>query len=149
MFVLQQSISYLCYVISGARVAINPKKIVAVANWSVPKSVKEHRGFLGLTGYDRKFIRHFGLLAKPLTVLLRKNSIFKWTSVHDQSFQALKSALSSAPVLALPNFSQPFCIETDASIDGIGAVLTQGGHPLAYISKALGPHSCGLSTYEK
>jgi hypothetical protein len=69
--------------------------------------------------------------------------------VHNQSFQGLKSALSSAPGLALPNFSQTFCIQTDASIDGIGAVLTQGGHPLAYISKALGPHSCGLSAYEK
>jgi hypothetical protein len=63
VFVAQQSISYLGYVISGATVAINPKKIVAVANWSVPKSVKEHRGFLSLAGYYQKFISHFGLLA--------------------------------------------------------------------------------------
>ena len=65
------------------------------------------------------------------------------------AFQTLQQALSSAPVLALPDFSIPFCIETDASGIGIGAVLLQKGHPLAYLSKALGPKSRGLSTYEK
>jgi hypothetical protein len=92
---------------------------------------------------------NFGLIAKPLTELLRKHTIFHWTSVHEDSFQTLKKALVSARVLALPNFSRPFCIETDASASGIGAVLTQDGHPLAYISRALGPKSRGLSTYEK
>lgn len=75
--------------------------------------------------------------------------MFHWTSVHEQSFQTLKQALVTAPVLALPNFSKLFCIETDASAVGIGAVLTQDGHPLAYNSRALGPKSKGLSTYEK
>lgn len=92
---------------------------------------------------------NFGLIAKPLTELLRKNTIFHWTSAHEDSFQALKQALVSAPVLALPKFSRPFCIETNASASGIGAMLTQDGHPLAYISRALGPKSRGLSTYEK
>jgi hypothetical protein len=72
-----------------------------------------------------------------------------WTSVHDQAFATLKQALISAPVLALPNFSKPFVVETDASDGGIGAVLMQDGHPLAFFSKALGPKSKGLSTYEK
>ena len=62
---------------------------------------------------------------------------------------ALKQVLTSAPVLALPDFSQPFSVETDASGTGIGAVLMQHGHPLAYLSRALGPRSRGLSTYEK
>lgn len=104
---------------------------------------------MGLAGYYHKFVKHFGLIAKPLTKLLKKNTIFQWTSDHEQSFQALKQALISAPVLALPNLSKAFCIETDASAAGIGAVLTQDGHPLAYISRALGPRSRGLSTYEK
>lgn len=62
---------------------------------------------------------------------------------------ALKEALISAPVLALPNFSLPFSLETDASQLGVGAVLMQAGHPITYLSKALGPRSQGLSTYEK
>jgi hypothetical protein len=57
--------------------------------------------------------------------------------------------MSTAAVLALPDFSKPFAIETDASSNGVGAVLTQQGHPLAFISKALGPKNNGLSTYEK
>jgi hypothetical protein len=61
----------------------------------------------------------------------------------------LKQALVTAPVLALPNFTQPFEIETDACERGVGAVLHQAGHPIAFISKALGPHHRGLSTYEK
>ena len=104
---------------------------------------------MGLAGYYRKFVRNFGVIAKPLTELLKKNTLFSWTTAHDQSFQALKQALSSSPVLALPDFSKPFSIETDASASGIGAVLTQEGHPLAFLSKALGPRSRGLSTYEK
>jgi len=111
--------------------------------------VKELRSFLGLAGYYRRFVRHFGIISKPLTNLLKKNSLFIWTSDHTRAFQALKSALCKSPVLALPNFAKPFTIETDASDVGVGAVLMQDGHPLAYFSKALGPKSRGLSTYEK
>lgn len=118
-------------------------------NWPAPTTLKELRGFLGLASYYCKFVRHFGVLAKPLTELLRKNSIFRWTPIHEQYFQALKHALSTSPVLALPDFAKPFSIETDVSATGIGAVLMQDGHPLALLSKALGPRSSGLSTYEK
>jgi len=95
-----------------------------VVNWCTPQSVKDLSSFLGLAGYYRKFVRNFGVIAKPLTELLKKNTLFSWTTAHDQSFQALKQALSSSPVLALPDFSKPFSIETDASASGIGAVLT-------------------------
>lgn len=145
----KRSISYLGHVITEFGVATDPDKITAVTTWPTPGSVKDVHSFLGLAGYYRKFVRNFGVIAKPLTKLLRKNTIFHWTSTHEQSFQALKQALVSAPVLALPNFHRPFSIETDASDSGIGAVLTQDGHPLAYISRALGPRSRGLSTYEK
>lgn len=64
--------------------------------------------------------------------------MFVWTSIIEASFQALKTALTSAPVLALPNFDLPFTVETDASAKGIGAVLQQQGHPIAFVSKALG-----------
>jgi hypothetical protein len=69
--------------------------------------------------------------------------------VQDTTFQQLKQALVSAPVLQVPDFSNMFTIETNASAKGIGAVLQQEGHPIAYISKALGPKNQGLSTYEK
>ena len=111
----QRSIQYLGHVISSDGVATDPEKISAVSSWPTPVSVKELRGFLGLAGYYRKFVRNFGLIAKPLIELLQKNTIFHWTPAHEQFFQALKQALISAPVLALPNFSRPFAIETDAS----------------------------------
>jgi hypothetical protein len=120
----KQSISYLGHVITDNGVATNPEKITAVANWPSPASVREVRSFLGLAGYYRKFVRNFDLIAKPLIELLRKNTIFLWTPTHEQSFQALKNALVTAPVVALPNFSQPFCIETDANAVGIRAILT-------------------------
>jgi hypothetical protein len=84
-----------------------------------------------------------------LNNLLKKDSLFVWTTDHESAFSTLKQALSIAPVLALPDFSLPFHIEIDASGTGVGAVLQQNSHPLAYISKALGPRNQGLSTYEK
>jgi hypothetical protein len=124
-------------------------KVSDIATWPCPRSAKELHSFLGLASYYRKFVRHFGVLSKPLTSLLKKHTIFIWTSVQDQAFQALKEALCFVPVLKLPDFSRSFAIETDACATGIGAVLTQDGHPIAFISKALGPKSQGLSTYEK
>jgi hypothetical protein len=145
----QRQINYLGHVISEHGVGTDPKKIEAISNWPSPQNAKELRNFLGLAGYYRKFVRHFGVISKPLTDLLKKSVIFVWTSEHEKSFCALKQALCSSPVLALPNFSKPFCIETDASGHGIGAVLLQNGHPLAFLSKALSPKSMGLSAYEK
>ena len=120
-----------------------------VQQWPTPTYVKEVRGFLGLTGYYRKFVKDFGLISKPLTSLVKKGVIFLWTPTHEEAFQALKQALTSAPVLAMPDFQKPFVIETDASDKGIGAVLHQENHPIAYVSRALGPKNQGLSTYEK
>jgi hypothetical protein len=145
----QRQLRYLGHIISAAGVATDPDKIQAVLQWPSPSSVWDLRSFLRLAGYYRRFVKHFGLISKPLTKLLRKGAIFVWTDVQEQAFVALKEALTSAPVLALPDFTKPFVVETDASGYGIGAVLMQNGHPLAFLSKALGPKSRGLSTYEK
>lgn len=144
----QQQLAYLGHIIGKDGVTTDPSKIIDVVNWKVPVSVKKLRGFLGLAGYYRKFVRNFGIISKPLTQLLKGVS-FQWSSQADQAFQALKQALVSAPVLALPDFSKTFTIETDACDVGIGAVLSQDKHPVAFVSRALGPKTRGLSTYEK
>lgn len=145
----QQQISYLGHIISSEGVAVDPAKIEAVNSWPQPANVKELRRFLGLAGYYMKFVHHFAIIAKSLTNLLKKNVLYVWTPEHSASFQTLKQALISAPVLYMPDISFPFCIETDASNLGVQAVLLQQGHPLAFISKPLGARTKGLSTYEK
>lgn len=102
-----------------------------------------------MAGYYRKFVKGFGIISKPLTNLLKKGSLFVWHEEAEAAFQTLKEALISATVLALPNFHKHFVIETDASEKGIGAVVQQDGHLIAYISKALSPKNLGLSVYEK
>jgi hypothetical protein len=145
----QQKIGYLGHVISQQGVATDPSKIEAVSPWRTPSNCKDLRGFLGLAGYYRKFVKNFGVIARPLNDLLKKGVLFIWTQVHEEAFLTLKQGLTIAPVLMLPDFSKPFAIETDASSKGIGAVLLQNSHPLAYVSKALGVKNQGLSTYEK
>jgi hypothetical protein len=132
----QQNIEYLGHVISNDGVSTDPSKIDAMVNWHVPKSLTEVRGFLDLTGYYRKFVRNYGILAKPLTSLL-KSKTFSWSKEADDAFQALKQAMTFVPVLTLPDFSISFEIETDACDRGVGAVLIQNGHPVAFFSKAL------------
>jgi hypothetical protein len=115
----------------------------------VPVCVKDLRSFLGLADYYRKFVKHFGIISRPLTDLLKKNTMFQWTSDHDVAFNTLKTALVQAHVLSLPDFSETFYIKIDASDIGVGIVLMQEQHPIAFVSKALSPKMRGLSTYEK
>jgi hypothetical protein len=143
----KQQVSYLSHVIDTQGVSTDPVKIQAIAEWPTPSGFRDLRSFLGLAGYYWKFIRKFGVICQSLTTLLKKGSLFIWTSDHDIAFNTLKKALVSAPVLALPDFNNTFLVETDASALGVGAVLMQKGHPLAFLSKALGPKSRGLSTY--
>lgn len=145
----QESISYLGPVVSAAGLSTDPSEVQAVVEWPTPSTLKELRGFLGLAGCYRKFVKNFSILAKPLTELLKKDKPFVWTQSQALAFNILKEALCSAPVLALLDFSQSFHIDTDASGTGIGAVLHQNGHPLAFISKPLCPRNQGLTVYGK
>lgn len=103
-------------------------------------SVRELCGFLGLSGYYRRFICSYGWLARPLTELLKKDG-FKWSQDADLAFMQLKEALVNAPILALPNLQLPFTLETDASSFSIGVVLVQQGHPITFVSMVLSPRN--------
>lgn len=144
----QPEIQYLGHIISSSGVATDPEKTTVMEKWPQPSNVTELRGFLGLTGYYRKFVKDYGTIAKPLTQLLTKKG-FLWSDQATVAFQTLKTAMTTTPVLALPDFSQTFTIETDASAIGIGAILSQNNHPIAYLSRALGVANQRLSVYEK
>lgn len=129
-------VDYLGHTVSGHCVAMDKTKVQVVLVWPRPQNVKQLRGFLGLTGYYRSFIKAYAHIALPLTNLLQKDS-FCWTPQTDTTFQQLKQAITSAPVLALPNFQQPFIVETNSSGTGIGAVLSQAGRPIVNFSKKI------------
>jgi hypothetical protein len=141
-------VEYLGHVISEKGVATDPQKVSAVKDWPLPTTITQLRSFLGLTGYYRRFVKNYGIICRPLHDLLKKNS-FNSTEAQTSAFNTLKKCLITAPVMALPNFSLPFTLETDASGNGIGAILMQQGRPLAYFSKTLGVKSVTMSTYDK
>ena len=135
-------VEYLGHVISSEGLSPNPKQVAAVTNYPQPQSLTQVRQFLGLTSYYRRFIGQFAKIAAPLHNLTRKDVSWKWNEECQQAFECLKQKLVQAPILAYPNFERDFVLETDASVKGIGAVLSQkldDGrlHPVAYASRSL------------
>ena len=114
---------------------MDPAKVVSIQDWKVSKSATEVRSFLGLAGYYRKFIKDFAKISTPLTRLTKKNLVFAWDVDCDDAFRRLKRALTTTPVLVLPDGSKPFVVYTDACGKRLGAVLMQEGRVITYVGR--------------
>lgn len=159
----QREVKYLGHVVSSQGVSTDPSKIEVVSQWRTPTSLSELRSFLGFASYYRRFVEGFAKLAAPLHKLVaelaggktkkRREVSFNgaWDEICQDSFEALKRKLTSAPVLAYADFTLPFILEVDASFSGLGAVLSQeqGGtvRPIAYASRSLRPTERNMNNY--
>lgn len=148
MYSAKGGFSILGHWISEPGVEVDNEKIKVMMEWQIPSIITELRSFLGLTGYYKRFVQGYGNLASPLTKLLHKNS-FEWTAEATEAFERLKQAMMMVPILAQPDFSLLFTIETDASDFGLGTVLSQNGRPIAYFSQTLSSRAQANSIYER
>ena len=137
-----KEVTFLGHVISEKGIATDPSKIAAVKQWPVPSNVTELRSFIGLCSYYRRYIKDFSKIAKCLHSLTEKGKSFIWTKQCQEAFEKLKRCLISAPILAHPDFTKSFILDTDASNEAIGAILSQVDdqgkeHVIAYASRTL------------
>lgn len=149
-----QELRYLGFIIGGGMLKTDPEKVNAIRNIKIPKTTREVRSFLGTAGWYRRFIRNFAIIAAPLTDTLKKSQKFILTPEAIESFEKLKKALTTAPVLKHPDFTKRFFIQCDASDYGIGAVLYQVNddneeHPIAFYSQKLNSCQQKYSVTEK
>ncbi|GKA97567.1 putative reverse transcriptase domain-containing protein [Tanacetum coccineum] len=131
-----------------SRLHVDPAKIEAVKNWTSPTTPTEIRQFLGLAGYYQRFIKDFSKIAKSLTELTQKNKKYIWGKDQESAFQLLKQKLYEAPILALPEGNDNFVVYSDASHQGLGAVLMQREKVIAYASRQLKPNEENYTTHD-
>lgn len=155
----QKSVNFLGHLVGGEGVAPQGKKVEAVANWPIPKNVSEVRSFLGLASIYRKFIHHFASIAAPLHALTKTDVEFQWGDEQNNAFDVLKAALTSAPLLILPDVNKalsgeaPYLMQCDASMLAWGAVFMQdvgtGYQPIAFASKSFNAAQVNYSATER
>jgi len=137
----RESVSYLGHIVSREGITTDPEKTAKVTSWPAPKSVQEVQQFLGLSSYYRRFVWNFSEIAKPLHRLTERGRKFTWIVECKTAFATLKNRLASAPILSFPDFTKPFLLDTDASQEGICAVLSQiiegGERVVSYTSRRL------------
>ena len=138
----------LGHIMLAKGVAVDPSEVQAMLDWPRPRTLTDLRGFLGLTGYYRKFVQGYGQIASPLTEQLKKGC-YLWNEEACTTFQQLKTAMTQVPILAMLDFSKPFVIEVDASRFALGAVLMRDDKPVAIHSQVLGLRARQKSAYEK
>ena len=154
---LRQQVPFLGHIVSTDGIRPDPAKTEKIESYPRPTNATEVRRFLGLASYYRRFVSRFAAIAAPLHALTKKNAVFEWNEVVEEAFVKLRTALSSAPLLAYPQFGpgHTFVLETDASTLGLGAILSQVQndgmiHPIAYASQAVDKHerNYGISELE-
>jgi hypothetical protein len=129
-----KQVAFLGHIILKGGISMDPSKVQDVLGWNLPTSVGDIGGFLGLAGYYQRFIEGFSKISKPMTELVEKDKKFKWMPTYEASFHELKKRLTTAPVLVMPDMEKPFSIFYDVSGQGLGCVLMQDGHVVAYAS---------------
>ena len=139
---VQAEVEYLGHIITPSGLKTSPRLTSAVLKFPRPGNVREVWRFLGMSSYYRWFICNFARIAQPLHNLTCKGASFEWSTECEEAFKSLKEQLVTPPVLAFPSFDIDFTFETDASIQGLGAILSQPQpdgklHPVAYASRAL------------
>ncbi|XP_041673748.1 uncharacterized protein LOC121529819 [Drosophila eugracilis] len=149
----QKELRYLGHIVTDQEIQTDPDKVAAIRELPTPGTTKEVHSFLGMASWYRKFIPGFSEQADPLQELIRKGRKFDWQPRHQAAFDQIKTSLTRAPVLACPDFTRQFVLQTDASDFGIGAVLTQenpeGERVIAYVSRRLNQAERNYSATEK
>ena len=145
----QSEISYLGHLVSQEGIKPDPAGIEKVRDWPQPKNVKHIQQFLGLANYFRKFIQGYSHMATPLTNLTKKSAAWVWTPKCQQAYEKIKESLTTAPLLKMPDPSQPFEVVADASKTAVGAVLLQNGHPICYASRKFIPAELNYSVTDQ
>ncbi|XP_028794242.1 uncharacterized protein LOC114749870 [Neltuma alba] len=145
----QQEVTFLGHIVGGGKLRMDESKVRAIQEWEPPRKVPELRSFLGLANYYRKFIKGYSAIAAPLTDLLKKNRVWDWDDKCQATFEELKAAVIKEPVLALPDHTKPYEVQTDASDFALGGVLMQEGHPVAYESRKLNDAERRYTVQEK
>jgi hypothetical protein len=129
------TVPFLGHIISNGGISVDFAKVKEIVAWSIPTTVTEVRSLLGLAGYYQRFMEGFFKIAKPMTSLLEKGREFKWDEKYQDSFNQLKLKLMTPPVLVMPDLQKGFDIYYDACGQGLGCVLMQEGHVIAYASR--------------
>ena len=129
-------------------ISVDPKKIRATKDWSVPKDVMDVRSFMGITGYYQRFIEGFLRIVNPINSSYKKRKKFDSNKKCEERFKKLKTLLTNTPILRIADPNKEFVVCTDACNDGLGGVLTQEGHVIAYESRKLKIHEKNYATYD-
>jgi hypothetical protein len=150
-----QEVAFLGFLVGPNGVKMDPAKVEAITSWPIPKSAQDIRMFIGLANFYRRFIKNFSKMAAPMTALLKKNRRFQWTQEAQSSFDELRSAFTTAPILRHFNPSLPTVVEADASDYAEGGVISQRDpgtgelHPIAFWSRKFNPAELNYEIYDK
>lgn len=147
---VKKETEFLGHILTKEGIKPNPNKIAIIEKLLLPRTEKQIKSFLGITGYYRKFIKDYAKVAQPITKYLKKNvKINLKDPTYVEAFEKLKHLISSHPILRYPNFEKKFTLTTDASNYAIGSVLSQDGHPICFASRTLNNHEKNYSATDK